>query len=233
MPIRPSRAACLARDIVACRACPRLVAHREEIARVKRRAYRDEEYWGRPVPSFGPASARLLVAGLAPGAHGANRTGRVFTGDSSGDWLYAALHAAGFANRPESVRAGDGLRLSGARVTCAVRCAPPDNKPTAAERAECAAFFREELTICRRVRVVIALGRIAFEEILRAWTALDRCAWEVRPRFAHGAEAVTTDGRTTLLCSYHPSRQNTQTGRLTREMFAVPFTRARALLLPS
>jgi len=233
MPVRPSPAACLERDIVACRTCARLVAHREEVARVKRRAYRDEEYWGRPVPSFGPASARLLVVGLAPGAHGANRTGRVFTGDSSGDWLYAALHAAAFANRPESVRAGDGLRLRDARVTCAVRCAPPGNKPSADERAACAAFLREELRICAKVRVVIALGRVGFEETLRAWRALERGAWAERPRFAHGAEAVTRDGKVTLLSSYHPSRQNTQTGRLTREMFAAPFTRARALLPPA
>jgi uracil-DNA glycosylase len=230
MTARTSPADCLERDIVACRRCPRLVSHREEVARVKRRAYRDEEYWGRPVPSFGPAAARLLVVGLAPGAHGANRTGRVFTGDSSGDWLYAALFAAGFANRPESVRAGDGLRLSGARVTCAVRCAPPGNKPAADERRECASFFREELRICSRVRVVIALGRIAFEETVRAWAALERCGWETRPRFAHGAEAVTADGKVTLLCSYHPSRQNPQTGRLTGKMFAATFTRARALL---
>jgi uracil-DNA glycosylase len=229
MPAPPS-ARDLARRVVSCRRCPRLVAHREEMARVKRRAYRDEEYWGRPVPSFGPASARLLVVGLAPGAHGANRTGRVFTGDSSGDWLYAAMHAASFASRPESVGPRDGLRLLDARVTCVVRCAPPGNRPTAAERDACAAHSVEELLLCRRLRVVLALGRIAFDGIVRAWRGAGRAGWEERPRFAHGAEVRTVDGRCTLLASYHPSRQNTQTGRLSRAMFAGPFTRARDLL---
>jgi len=228
----PSKSGKLERRIVACRRCPRLVAHREEVARVKRRAYRDETYWGKPVPSFGPASARLLVVGLAPGAHGANRTGRVFTGDSSGDWLYAAMHAAGFANRPESVRARDGLELIDARVTCVVRCAPPGNRPSAAEQRECAAHLEEELRLCGRVRVVLALGRIAFDGFLRAWSAVGGDPWETRPRFAHGAE-VSSSGGVTLLASYHPSRQNTQTGRLTRGMFAAPFRRARARLRTS
>lgn len=226
----PSVSRELERRIVACRLCPRLVAHREEVARVKRRAYRHEDYWGAPVPSFGPAGARLLVVGLAPGAHGANRTGRVFTGDSSGDWLYAALHASGFANRPESIRANDGLRLTDARVTCVVRCAPPGNRPLPAEQAACAPYLVEELRVCRKIRVVLALGRIAFDGTVRAWREAGRPDWRERPLFAHGAEIPTADGRVTLLVSYHPSRQNTQTGRLTREMFAGPFSRARDLL---
>lgn len=204
--------------------------HCREVARVKRRMYRDEEYWGRPVPSFGPLNARLLVVGLAPGAHGANRTGRVFTGDSSGDWLYRALHESGFANQPKSTARRDGLRLRDARVTSVVRCAPPQNKPTPEERRNCAAHFRDELEACRRVRVVLALGRIAFDGILRAWKEADVVLAEPL-RFAHAAQGRTLGPRPIiLLASYHPSRQNTQTGRLTREMFRLPFERARSLL---
>jgi len=219
----------LAERVVACRRCPRIVAHREAVARTKRRAYRDETYWGRPVPPFGAASPRLLVVGLAPGAHGANRTGRVFTGDSSGDWLYRALFDTGFANRAESVRAGDGLRLARAAVTCAVRCVPPDNRPTATEAGTCRPFLAEELATYRRLAVVIALGRFAFEQVLRAFDD-PRAAFAPRPSFRHGAEFRSADGRLALIASYHPSRQNTQTGRLTRAMFARPFARARTLL---
>jgi uracil-DNA glycosylase family 4 len=223
----------LADRIVACRRCPRLVAHRTAVAREKRRAYRDEVYWGRPVPPFGAASPRLLVVGLAPGAHGANRTGRIFTGDASGDWLFRALFEAGFANRPDSVRAGDGLRLADAAVTCAVRCVPPANRPDAAEAANCRPFLVEELRRYRRVRVVIALGRFAHEGFLRAWAEAGGAPFPARPAFAHGAEHSTRDGRVVLLSSYHPSRQNTQTGRLSRAMFRRPFARARALLARS
>jgi uracil-DNA glycosylase family 4 len=227
---RPLSAAELHRRIIECGRCDRLRSHCREVARVKRRAYRDEDYWGRPVPSFGPVGARLLVVGLAPGAHGANRTGRVFTGDSSGDWLYRALHVAGFANRPESTREGDGLKLRDARVTCVVRCAPPQNRPTPAEQALCRdVHLLEELRACRRVQVVIALGRIAFEGYRRAWESIGG-RWQDPPRFAHGTETASADGARILLASYHPSRQNTQTGRLTRAQFDRPFARARTLL---
>ena len=227
MPVSKSS---LADRIVACRRCPRLVGHREKIAREKRRAYRGETYWGRPVPPFGATRPRLLVVGLAPGAHGANRTGRVFTGDSSGDWLYRAMFEHGFANRAESIRRGDGLRLSEAAVTCAVRCAPPGNRPNARESEACRPFLVEELRAARWLTVVIALGRFAFDGVLRAVPASGRAGFAIRPGFAHGAESRTSDGSLTLLASYHPSRQNTQTGRLTRTMFHRPFARARRIL---
>lgn len=219
----------LARRIIACRKCPRLCAHTREVARVKRRAYQDETYWGRPVPSFGDPDARLVICGLAPGAHGANRTGRLFTGDSSGDWLYRALHDAGFANQSESVRDGDGLRLSDARVTCAVRCAPPGNRPNAIETDACLPYLVEELKLFPRLAALLALGRFAFDAILKAGAASERLVFSERPRFAHGAEAIATNG-VTLLTSYHPSRQNTQTGRLTRAMFDAPIRRAREIV---
>lgn len=220
----------LAERIVACRRCPRLVQHCREVARTKRRAYRAETYWGRPVPPFGTSNPRLLVVGLAPGAHGANRTGRVFTGDDSGRWLWRELHAAGFANRPDSERSGDGLRLLEAVVSCAVRCAPPANRPTAAERDACLPYLVEELRAYRKLAVVIALGRFAFEALRRAWPETGRAGWARAPSFAHGRESATADGRIRLICSYHPSRQNTQTGRLTRAMFRRPFVRARRIL---
>jgi uracil-DNA glycosylase family 4 len=220
----------LAERIVACRKCPRLRAHCREVARRKRRAYLAEEYWGRPVPSFGAARPRVLVVGLAPGAHGANRTGRVFTGDDSGRWLYRALHEAGLASRPESVGPGDGLRLRGTTVTCAVRCAPPANRPTAAERDTCLPYLVEELETYRRLRVVIALGGFAFDALRKAWRQAGRSPWAERPRFGHAREFHTEDGLTTMICSYHPSRQNTQTGRLTRAMFRRPFSRTREIL---
>ncbi len=191
--------------------------------------FRDQEYWGRPVPGFGDPAARLLLVGLAPAAHGANRTGRMFTGDSSGDWLYEALHRCGFASQPTSVAQGDGLTLTDCYVTASARCAPPDNKPTAQELVRCRPFLVEELHALDRVRTIVSLGAIAHRSFLEAagwWTAL---APKARPPFGHGREAVLPDGRV-LLSSYHPSRQNTNTGRLTRVMWHAIFQRARALV---
>ncbi len=218
----PSLAA-LEGEIVTCRACPRLVEWREQVAREKRAAFRDWDYWGRPVPGFGDPKARLVVVGLAPAAHGANRTGRVFTGDRSGDWLFRAMHRAGFANQPHAEHREDGLELLDARVVATVRCAPPDNRPTVEERDRCHPYFERELALFDRACVYVALGgwalsRLAVLEDLRP-----------RPRFGHGAELALSGGRT-LLCSYHPSQQNTFTGRLTEPMFDAVFARARALL---
>jgi uracil-DNA glycosylase family 4 len=216
------------RAIVACEACPRLREHCERVAREKKRAYRDQDYWGRPVPGFGDPEARLLLVGLAPGAHGANRTGRMFTGDSSGDWLYEALHRHGFANQPTSVSRDDGLALRDCWIGAAGRCAPPGNKPEPAELARCRPFLEAELRLLANLRVVVALGRIGHEAFLRAggwWEALPA---RERPAFAHGAEHGLPDGRT-LIASFHPSRQNTNTGRLTRAMWHAVFARARAL----
>jgi len=210
--------------VIACELCPRLVAYRAEIGRVKRRAFRDDTYWARPVPSFGDADARLVVVGLAPAAHGANRTGRMFTGDSSGEWLYRALHRAGFANQPTSHRSDDGLALRGAYITAAGRCAPPANKPTTTELEACRPYLIAELKcfLARaspaRPLVILALGAIAHAA---ACTALEACRVTIprpRPRFGHGATTQLEDGNVTLLASYHPSRQNTQTGRLTERM---------------
>ena len=209
-------------EIEACRACPRLVGWRERVAREKRAAFRGEDYWGRPVAGFGDPAARLVVVGLAPAAHGANRTGRVFTGDRSGDWLFRALHRAGFANRAASVRRGDGLELRGARVLAAVRCAPPANRPATEERDACRPYLERELALLPERRVLLALGGWALG-VLAAAEGL-----RPRPRFAHGAEFALAGGRT-LLCSYHPSQQNTFTGRLTEPMFDAVFARARAL----
>lgn len=214
--------AALHAEIEACRACPRLVAWRERVAREKRAAFRSEDYWGRPVPGFGDPAARLVVVGLAPAAHGANRTGRVFTGDRSGDWLFRALHRAGFANRAASVRRGDGLALRGAYVLAAVRCAPPANRPSTEERDACRPYLERELALLAERRVLLALGGWALG-VLATVEGL-----RPRPRFAHGAEYALEGGRT-LLCSYHPSQQNTFTGRLTEPMFDAVFARARAL----
>ena len=214
----------LAADVTNCRRCPRLVAWREQVATEKRAAFRGDEYWGRAVPSFGPADARILIIGLAPAAHGANRTGRMFTGDRSGDWLYRALWRAGLASRPESVSGGDGLELIGARVTSIVRCAPPANKPAVEERDRCLPFFRRELALLEQLRVIVCLGSFAW----------DNCARELgvrpRPRFTHGLEHVVDDR--TLIGSYHPSQRNTFTGLLSEEMLAGVFQRAAELSRP-
>lgn len=224
---RPRTLAAVERAIVACEACPRLRAHCEQVARERKREFRAQAYWGRPVPGFGDPRARLLVVGLAPAAHGGNRTGRVFTGDSSGDWLYEALHRHGFANQPQSVGRDDGLRLREAWVTAAGRCAPPDNRPTREELERCRPFLAAEVALLREVRVVVTLGAIGHEAWLRASGRWERLAPRERPRFAHGAESALGD--VTLLASYHPSRQNTNTGRLTRPMWHAIFARAREL----
>jgi uracil-DNA glycosylase family 4 len=214
-------------EIVECRACPRLVAWREEVGRVKRRAFQDEEYWARPIPGFGDPDARLLIVGLAPAAHGGNRTGRVFTGDRSGDWLYAALHRAGFANQPTAIRRDDGLRLRDAWISACVRCAPPDNKPTLEERDRCLPYLERELDSLTKVRVFVCLGSFAWEGALRTLKRKGHSA-SAKPKFGHLAEAKV--GGMTLIGSYHPSQQNTFTGRLTVPMFDAVFARANALL---
>jgi uracil-DNA glycosylase family 4 len=208
-------------EIVDCFACPRLVAWREQVAVEKRASFAGEEYWGRPVPGFGDPRASLLVVGLAPAAHGGNRTGRVFTGDRSGDWLFRALHRAGYANQPTSVHRDDGLRLTGAYVAAAVRCAPPANKPTPEERDTCLPYLEREWALLDQVEVVVVLGSFAYQ-VVAGMVGL-----RPRPRFGHGVEAVLPDGRL-LLCSYHPSQQNTFTGTLTESMFDAIFERARA-----
>jgi uracil-DNA glycosylase family 4 len=212
----------LEHEVVGCRRCPRLVAWREEVAQVKRAAFAAEDYWGRPLPGFGDPAAGLLILGLAPAAHGGNRTGRVFTGDRSGDWLFAALWRAGFANQPQSVSRGDGLALSDCWVTAAVRCAPPANRPSPAERDNCLPYFARELELLERVRVIMCLGGFAWDAALRTLGAP-----RPRPRFAHGAS--TDIGRFTLLGCYHPSQQNTFTGRLTETMMDEVLARAREL----
>jgi uracil-DNA glycosylase family 4 len=217
-------------EIIGCRKCPRLVAWRERVAVEKVRRYQSEEYWGRPVPAFGDTAADLLVIGLAPAAHGANRTGRMFTGDRSGQWLYEALHRFGFASRPESHHPGDRLRLSGCMVTAALRCAPPANKPTRQEIDTCRPYLRQELQLLLPTRVVVTLGHIAFQSFLKAWRESGRTmAGDGVPKFRHAGEWRLQEG-SFLLTSYHPSQQNTQTGRLTRPMFHDVFRRARILI---
>jgi uracil-DNA glycosylase family 4 len=213
------------RRIIACNACPRLRSYCQQVARVKKRAHRDDVYWGRPVPGFGDPAARLLVLGLAPAAHGANRTGRVFTGDGSGDFLMRAMHAAGFANIPTSSRVDDGLALRDAYILSAVRCAPPDNKPTPLEIAACHHHLVDEVAALRRVRAIVCLGRIGFDA---AWRLLASRGVHVRPRppFGHGA-IVRPDGGPAVIASYHPSRQNTNTGKLTPHMLEAVFRLAR------
>ncbi len=214
-------------EMVRCRACPRLVAWRERVAREKRRAFRDEDYWGRPVPGFGDPRAWLLVVGLAPAAHGANRTGRMFTGDSSGDFLYAALHRAGLASQPGSRHRGDGLALSGAFVTAACRCAPPQNRPSREELDRCAPFLDREAAALPGVRVVLCLGAVAWEAALGHLRRRGLPLPRPRPRFGHGAE-LALPGAPLLLGSYHVSRQNTQTGRLAPAMLDRILARAAA-----
>jgi uracil-DNA glycosylase family 4 len=218
----------LSAEIVECRACPRLVEWRERVAREKRASFRDDDYWGRPVPGFGDPAARILVLGLAPAAHGGNRTGRVFTGDRSGDWLFAAMHRVGLANQAEATGLDDGLRLHDTYVVAAVRCAPPQNKPTPAERDECQPFLLRELALLDRVQVIVVLGGFAYQA---AWRVLGEAGVELpspRPRFAHGLE-VELDGIMIVGC-YHPSQQNTFTGRLTEPMLDAVLTRARELV---
>ncbi len=219
-------------EIIACRKCPRLIAHCRAIARTKRRAYRDSDYWGKPVPGFGDPRARVVIVGLAPGAHGANRTGRMFTGDSSGATLFGSLHRAGFASRPESTARDDGLRLTDLYITASIRCAPPDNKPLPVEIANCRSYLVRELQLLTRVRVVVALGRLGHDALLIAARDAGITIPDPRPKFAHGAEAALTHGlrRLVLLDAYHPSQQNTQTGRLTPVMLDRIFHRARQLL---
>ena len=209
-------------EVIDCRACARLVEWREQVAVVKRAAFAEDDYWGRPIPGFGDPRARLLVVGLAPAAHGGNRTGRIFTGDRSGDWVFRALHRAGFANQPTSVHRDDGLSLDGAYVVAAVRCAPPGNRPTTTERDTCAPYLARELALLTEVQVVVALGAFATQVV----AALVKV--RPRPRFGHGVEASLPGGRT-LLCSYHPSQQNTFTGTLTEPAFDAVFSRARQL----
>ena len=210
--------------VVECRRCPRLVEWRERVAREKRAAFRHQEYWGRPIPGFGDPAARVYVLGLAPAAHGGNRTGRIFTGDRSGDWLYASLYRTGFANQPHAVHRDDGLRLDGVWVGAAVRCAPPANKPLPSERDNCLPYAEQELALLADVRAVVTLGGFAWDAALRLLTPAIR----PRPRFAHQAEHELPDGRVLLGC-YHPSQQNTFTGRLTEPMIDAVFSRAREL----
>lgn len=219
----------LNRRVVDCRLCPRLVEHRERTAREKRAMYSDDDYWGRPLPSFGDPQARVLIVGLAPAAHGGNRTGRMFTGDSSGDWLFETLYKFGFASSPTSRRRDDGLTLTDAYITAAVRCAPPDNKPTTEEKATCRSYLTGELSLLEDVRVVVALGKIAFDGYLAARREMGHAAVRPTPRFGHGVAHALPDG-VTLVSSYHPSRQNTNTGTLTRQMFENVFAGVRKLL---
>jgi uracil-DNA glycosylase family 4 len=211
----------LQNEVVACNLCPRLRAHCIEIARVKRRAYRDQEYWGKPVPGFGDPLARVLILGLAPGAHGANRTGRMFTGDRSGEFLYRALYETGFASQPTGTHRGDGLQLIDCYITASARCAPPDNKPTPGEVRQCRPYLEREMDLLHRTQVVVVLGKLAFDNYLSMYPSPGA-------KFAHGAEVGT--GRHWLVSSYHPSQQNTQTGRLTAEMLRRIFEQVRARL---
>jgi len=217
------------RAIVACTRCPRLRAYCERVAREKKREFSDWEYWGKPVPGLGDPQARLLVVGLAPAAHGANRTGRMFTGDSSGNWLYQALYRYGFASQPTAVARDDGLKLTDCYISAVARCAPPGNKPTLAELERCRPYLEAELRLLQRLRVVVTLGRVAHDGWLKAAGWWTRLAPRERPAFAHGAVATLPDG-TMLLSSYHPSRQNTNTGKLTRPMWHAVFRKARQLV---
>jgi uracil-DNA glycosylase family 4 len=221
----------IARRVIACERCPELRAYCAQVAREKKRAHRESEYWGRPVPAFGDERARLALVGLAPGAHGSNRTGRMFTGDASGEWLYRALHRAGFANQAQQRDRSDGLRLIDTLITAAGRCAPPQNKPTPQQLANCAPYLADELAALADLRVVVGLGAIGTKA---ATAALRSIGWtfESLAPFAHGAESIATraEARVVLIASYHPSRQNTNTGVLTEPMLDAVFTRARNLL---
>ncbi len=222
--------------LIACRRCPRLVEWREKVASEKRRAYQDWEYWGKPVPGFGDPAGRVLVIGLAPGAHGSNRTGRNFTGDSSGDFLYPALYRAGFANQPHASHRNDGLSLQDMYITASCRCAPPENKPTPAELANCRPYLAQEISLLNRVQVIVALGKIAFDSVLQYYQSTSHKAGPapiLAPStliFAHGAQYLLGPDRPRLVASYHPSRQNTQTGRLTAAMFDEIWSQVKSLL---
>lgn len=217
-------------QVIACARCPRLVQYRQQVAQQKRRAYRDWEYWGKPVPGFGDPKARLVVVGLAPAAHGGNRTGRVFTGDSSGDLLYRTLYRTGFANQPHSVSRDDGLRLRDAYITATVRCAPPQNKPLPKEMQNCRKYLERELALLRRVKVVVALGKVAFDSYLSILKDQGFIASRSPYAFAHGAVYRFAPPLPTLIASYHPSRQNTQTGKLTPRMFLSVFRKVSGFL---
>ena len=217
----------LERTVTGCFACPRLVEWREKIAREKRAAFADEDYWGRPVPGWGDPRARLLIVGLAPAAHGGNRTGRVFTGDRSGEWLFGSLYRTGYANQPHSLHRDDGLELTDAFITAGVRCAPPANKPTPAERDRCMPYLVREVELLDRLQVIVALGSFGWDVALKVCGPIGGHVPRPKPRFGHLAEADL--GRFTLVGSYHPSQQNTFTGKLTQEMLDAVFARARAL----
>lgn len=217
------------RSIIRCTRCPRLRAYCRRVARDKKPEFRDWQYWGKPVPGFGDPEARLVVVGLAPAAHGANRTGRMFTGDSSGNWLYEALYRHGFASQPQSTSRDDDLTLHDCYITAAARCAPPGNKPSRVELDRCRPFLAAELRLLPRVRVVVTLGRIAHDALLKAAGWWQRLPPRARPPFAHGAATTLPDG-VVVIASYHPSRQNTNTGKLTRAMWHAVFERARAAL---
>jgi uracil-DNA glycosylase family 4 len=227
-PALPNWLRVLNREVIACTRCPRLVAYREKVAREKRRAYLDWEYWGKPVPGFGDPQAKVLILGLAPGAHGSNRTGRPFTGDSSGYFMYPVLHETGFATQPMATHRGDGLELENAYITAAARCAPPDNKPTPAEIANCSSYLDREIDGLRDLRVIVALGRIGFDAYLNYLKRRGLLQGKKDYAFAHGAHYTMPDGKI-LLASYHPSNQNTNTGKLTRHMFLKIFQEARHL----
>jgi uracil-DNA glycosylase family 4 len=218
----------IASDVIACQRCPRLRDHCQEVARTRRAAFQDQVYWGLPVPGFGDPSAWLLVVGLAPAAHGGNRTGRVFTGDKSGEWLYGELHRQGLASQSQSISREDGMKLRGAYVTAALRCAPPGNRPLPVEAERCREYLVRELRALRRVRVRLALGRIGFDALLRARRALGIAGPEVKPAFGHGLHYPIPEGGW-LLCSYHPSQQNTSTGVLTQAMWREVFDTASRL----
>jgi len=225
---RSGELAALDEELTTCRACPRLVEWREEVAHTKSAAFREQTYWGRPVPGFGPASARIGIVGLAPAAHGANRTGRIFTGDRSGDWLFASLHRVGLANQAHAVSADDGLQLTDVRIMSAVRCAPPANKPTPAERDRCVPWMLQELGLLSRLSVIVVLGGFAWTALLSALARAKTPVPRPRPGFGHGAEVTLPDGRQLIGC-YHVSQQNTFTGRLTESMLDGVFTRAKHL----
>ncbi len=218
--------------IINCRLCPRLVAYREQVAKEKKRAYRDWEYWGRPVPGFGDPQARVLVVGLAPGPHGSNRTGRMFTGDSSGEFLFTALYRAGFASQPTSTSRDDGLTLNDIFITAVCRCVPPDNRPTPAEIRNCLPYLRQEMDLLAWVQVIVALGHIAFDNLLNLYAERSRNpTFDKRGfKFAHGASYLLDPALPRLIASYHPSRQNTQTNRLTPAMFDAVWSAARSWL---